>query len=142
MTNRWSQSWENCSLPSVDVGLTPGRAQPLKSCAAPACFLKHYSPQARLVIWQWQDEEDLKSQISNLKSQIHDAHILAHTRIPFHREFGRVSVMPHDPQAFARAIYAELHRSDEAGAKLIVVEALPDAGEWQAITDRLRRAAA
>ncbi len=130
------QPAERGRRPDAGEGATP------EIVRSPGLLLKHYSPQARLVIWQWQDEEDLKSQISNLKSQIHDAHILAHTRIPFHREFGRVSVMPHDPQAFARAIYAELHRSDEAGAKLIVVEALPDAGEWQAITDRLRRAAA
>jgi L-threonylcarbamoyladenylate synthase len=44
--------------------------------------------------------------------------------------------------AFARAIYAELHQCDESGAELIVVEALPDAPEWRAIADRLRRAAA
>ena len=47
-----------------------------------------------------------------------------------------------DAAAFARAIYAELHQCDEAGAELIVVEALPDAPEWRAIADRLRRAAA
>jgi L-threonylcarbamoyladenylate synthase len=51
-------------------------------------------------------------------------------------------VIPHDATAFARAIYAELHQCDEAGAELIVVEALPDTPEWRAIADRLRRAAA
>jgi L-threonylcarbamoyladenylate synthase len=53
-----------------------------------------------------------------------------------------VSVIPHDAEAFARAIYAELHRCDEMGAKLIVVEAPPVAPEWSGIADRLRRAAA
>lgn len=53
-----------------------------------------------------------------------------------------VSVIPHDAEAFARAIYAELHRCDEAGAELIVVEAPPESPEWSGITDRLRRAAA
>jgi len=51
-----------------------------------------------------------------------------------------VSVIPHDAEAFARAIYAELHRCDEAGAELIVVEAPPDMPEWSGIADRLRRA--
>jgi len=51
-------------------------------------------------------------------------------------------VIPHDAEAFARAIYAELHRCDELGAEWIVVEALPDKIEWQAIADRLNRAAA
>jgi L-threonylcarbamoyladenylate synthase len=50
--------------------------------------------------------------------------------------------MPHDAEAYARAIYAELHQCDGAGADLIVVEAPPPTAEWQAIADRLRRAAA
>ncbi len=56
--------------------------------------------------------------------------------------WGGVWVIPHDAAAFARAIYATLHQCDEAGAELIVVEALPDAPDWRAIADRLRRAAA
>ena len=51
-------------------------------------------------------------------------------------------MIPHDAAAFARAIYAELHQCDEAGAELIVVEALPDSAEWRAIADRLKKAAA
>jgi L-threonylcarbamoyladenylate synthase len=49
--------------------------------------------------------------------------------------------MPRDAAAFARAIYAELHRCDESGAKLIVVETPPVEAAWQAIADRLQRAA-
>ena len=68
-------------------------------------------------------------------------HVIAHRRIPSGKDFGRVSIIPDDAKAFARAIYAELHRCDEAGARFIVVEAVPDTAEWQAINDRLRRAA-
>jgi L-threonylcarbamoyladenylate synthase len=46
-----------------------------------------------------------------------------------------------DAAAFARAIYAELHQCDEAGAELIVVEAPPPGEEWRGIADRLARAA-
>jgi L-threonylcarbamoyladenylate synthase len=53
-----------------------------------------------------------------------------------------VSVIPHDAEAFARALYAELHRCDEAGAELILIEAVPETSEWRAIADRLKRAAA
>ena len=53
-----------------------------------------------------------------------------------------MSVIPHDAEAFARAIYAEFHCCDEAGAELIVVEKLPDAPEWRGVADRLQRAAA
>ena len=50
-------------------------------------------------------------------------------------------MIPDDAKAFARAIYAELQRSDAEGARFIVVEAVPETAEWQAINDRLRRAA-
>jgi L-threonylcarbamoyladenylate synthase len=50
--------------------------------------------------------------------------------------------MPHDAAAFARALYAALHRGDAAGAELIVVEVPPETPEWSGIADRLRRAAA
>jgi len=50
--------------------------------------------------------------------------------------------MEEDPEAFARALYAALHRCDEAGARGIVVEAVPDSPGWSGIADRLRRAAA
>jgi L-threonylcarbamoyladenylate synthase len=90
----------------------------------------------------WHDEADLKSQIANRKSQIQNCHVIAHTKIPSAENFAGVSVIPHDAEAFARAIYAELHRCDEAGANLIVVEAPPDLPEWSGIADRLRRASA
>ena len=54
--------------------------------------------------------------------------------------FGRVSVLPHDPEAYARALYGELHQCDAGGAELIVVEAVPEKGDWEAIADRLARA--
>ena len=50
-------------------------------------------------------------------------------------------MIPHDAEAYARALYAELHRCDEQGAEIIVVEAVPDTPEWAALADRLRRAA-
>ena len=66
--------------------------------------------------------------------------MIAHTHIPSQAGFGSVSVIPHDAEAFARALYAELHRCDERGAELIIVEAPPETSEWRAIGDRLKRA--
>jgi L-threonylcarbamoyladenylate synthase len=67
---------------------------------------------------------------------------VVHTKIPGGFVEANVSVIPHDAEAYARALYGELHRCDAAGAKLIVVEAPPDLPEWSGIADRLRRAAA
>ncbi len=109
---------------------------------SPGLLLKHYSPKAKLLVLDWQDEADLKFQISNRKFQVADCHFIAHTHIPAGLGAANVSVIPHDAEAFARALYAELHRCDAAGANLIVVEAPPDLPEWSGIADRLRRAAA
>ena len=59
-----------------------------------------------------------------------------------------LAAMPHlgrriaaDPVAYAHDLYAALREMDHAGADLIVVEALPDRPDWEAVADRLRRAA-
>ncbi len=113
-------------------------AGPLKS---PGLFKKHYAPKARLVVLNWRDDADLESRIQNSKFEIRNCHIIAHTQIPSDQPFAGVSVIPHDAEAFARALYSELHRCDETGAGVIIVEAPPDLPEWSGIADRLRRAA-
>lgn len=109
---------------------------------SPGMLAKHYSPKAKLVVLNWRDEVDLRSRISGFKFQISNCHIVAHTKIPAGFGAENVSVIPHDAEAFARALYGELHRCDAAGAELIVVEAPPELPEWSGIADRLRRAAA
>jgi len=109
---------------------------------SPGLLKKHYAPKAQLLLLDWQNDTDLSSRITHHASRIPASrtHVIAHTHIPSSEDFASVSVIPHDAEAFARAIYAELHRCDEAGAELIVVEALPDLPAWRAIADRLRRA--
>jgi L-threonylcarbamoyladenylate synthase len=108
---------------------------------SPGLLPKHYAPKAKLVLWRWQNEAELErlvlvSGIPPLK-----VHVVAHSHVPAGKTFGRVSVIPHDAVAYARAIYAELHECDESNPDLIVVEALPSGDEWRAIADRLTRAA-
>jgi L-threonylcarbamoyladenylate synthase len=133
---------------SVSASTRPGRgreqafnAQHPKS-KSPGLLRKHYSPNARLFVLSWRDDADLNSQLSTLNPQLLDCHVIAHTHLPSVEYFARVSVIPHDAEAFGRAIYAELHRCDEAGAELIIVEATPELPEWSGIADRLRRASA
>jgi L-threonylcarbamoyladenylate synthase len=67
--------------------------------------------------------------------------VIAHEKIPVEAGFAAVAVIPHDAEAYARALYAELHRCDEAGAEMILIEMPPSGPEWEGIRDRLRRAA-
>lgn len=122
----------NCQLAGQNVG----------ELRSPGLLKKHYSPKAKLRLLHWANDADLRRQIGDWQSAIGKLHVIAHTNIPSGADWGGVSVIPHDAEAFARAIYAELHRCDEAGAELIVVEALPAGAEWRAIADRLTRAAA
>jgi len=109
---------------------------------SPGLLHKHYAPRAKLVICSWRDPADLDRQLSAGNFQGAKIHLITHTNIPNGEDFASVSVIPHDAEAYARAIYAELHRSDAAGADLIVVEALPEGVEWRALADRLNRAVA
>jgi L-threonylcarbamoyladenylate synthase len=130
------------ALLAVTGELAVGASESPEVLKSPGLLRRHYSPKAKLVVWFWKDEAELRMRAADCGVRSSRVHVIAHTRIPSGGGLGRVSVIPHDPAAFARAIYAELHECDAAGAELIVVEALPDDPEWRAIADRLRRAAA
>ena len=125
-----------------EVQSPKSKAQSQDVLKSPGQLKKHYSPKAKLLVLNWRDEADLRFQISNFKFQGADGHVIAHTNIPAGFDAANVSVIPHDAEAFARALYAELHRCDAASAQWIVVEAPPDLPEWAGIADRLRRASA
>jgi L-threonylcarbamoyladenylate synthase len=122
--------------------LATGKREDGPILKSPGQLPRHYSPRAKLVMLSWRDEADLRVQGSSFKVEGSKVHLICHSHIPSPAEFGRVAVMPHDPEAFARALYAELHQCDEAGAELIIVEDLPESNEWGAIRDRLKRASA
>ncbi len=130
------------SLLAVLGELTLGFGDSEEVLKSPGMLKKHYSPKAKLVLLSWNDEDHLKELLEQFGKPINKVHLIAHSRIPLNVELGRVSVIPHDAEAFARAIYAELHHCDKAGAELIVVEELPTGPEWRGIADRLQRAAA
>jgi len=123
---------------------TPNSKLQTPKLRSPGMLKKHYSPKARLVVLDWHSDAEFQKEMrrADLVVPLSKIHVIAHTCIPDGDGFGCVSVIPHDAEAFARALYAELHRCDEAGAELIVVENPPTTPEWSAIHDRLKRAAA
>ncbi|HUC84943.1 MAG TPA: L-threonylcarbamoyladenylate synthase [Candidatus Acidoferrales bacterium] len=138
------------SLAALGMPMAQGRwpfeSKRLKS---PGLLKKHYAPKAQLLVLNWSNEADLQSQVgwqqptaAKPGSATGNFFVIAHTNIPSGLPPANVSVIPRDAEAFARALYAELHRCDAAGARMIVVEAPPDLPEWAGIADRLRRAAA
>jgi len=98
----------------------------------PGGLERHYAPRtpARLV-----PAYDLDKEIGRLKEKI--------AVLAFSRPDERVDYwlrMPRDPQTYARKLYAALRELDTARCEEILVEAPPEAPEWAAVRDRLKRA--
>ena len=108
--------------------------------ASPGLHRKHYAPKARLKVHQWDNTSNLVSLVESLDATPSTTCILCHEHIPSPDGFSRVSVIPHDPEAYARALYAELFIADQEKPDLILVESVPDNSAWQGISDRLTRA--
>jgi L-threonylcarbamoyladenylate synthase len=111
---------------------------------SPGLHHKHYAPKARVIILDRSDSSqpnDLINQIRRLGILPAEACVLGLEDLPSPADFLRVCFIPHDPEAYARALYAELFLCDQLGPKWIVVEAVPDTPAWEGVRDRLARAA-
>jgi L-threonylcarbamoyladenylate synthase len=107
---------------------------------SPGLLPKHYAPNGVLHVLAWRDADDLRGQLRVLGVDPPDCHLLAHTAIPAGLALRGASMMPRQAASFARALYGELHRCDEQGARWIIVEQLPTGPQWRGISDRLHRA--
>ena len=127
-----------CGLPSGSPDPKPDPVH--DTLRSPGLLVRHYSPQARLLVCTWADEAELTRLLSKESLDPSRIWIVAHTQVPWSGHFPHVTLIPFDPEAYARALYGELHHCDAGGAQLIVVEAVPETGDWAGIADRLRRA--
>jgi len=125
-------------LPSLAVTGDPSTG--LQPPASPGLFPKHYAPGATVKVLAWEDTTDLCQQLHRIGIEPRAVHVLAHTCIPRTDSFADVWVLPRDPAAYARALYATWYRCDQVGAQWIVMEAVPAGPAWAGIADRLRRA--
>jgi L-threonylcarbamoyladenylate synthase len=95
----------------------------------------HYAPRTALsLVHPGALEEDLTSPSS--------AAVLALRDAPLGVRVMMWITAPFDAARYGHDLYANLRTLDASGAKRIVVETPPDAPEWEAVNDRLTRAAA
>jgi L-threonylcarbamoyladenylate synthase len=97
---------------------------------------RHYAPKARVILFDRPDETPVQEALR--------AHP-AGTGI-LHWRDGRfqgalVEQLPGDPAGYARSLYEALRRMDDRGASVILVERPPAGSAWEALHDRLQRAA-
>jgi L-threonylcarbamoyladenylate synthase len=108
----------------IDAAVAPGGgAHP-----APGMHPRHYSPRTALFL------------VSNGDLPEGRGIYLQHMRPP-RRVGDEVIQMPHSAEDYAARLYGALHEADDANADWIAVDVPPAAPEWEAVHDRLRRAA-
>ena len=96
---------------------------------APGLHPRHYSPRTKLALVR---DGNVPREGSGAYLQIH------HPPAGNAREVVR---MPPEAQEYAARLYQTLHDLDVRGYDWIAVEAPPDTPEWEAVRDRLKRAA-
>ncbi|HSB23190.1 MAG TPA: L-threonylcarbamoyladenylate synthase [Burkholderiaceae bacterium] len=115
---------------------TPLREADAESPRAPGTLESHYAPRATLRLMS---SSEMKAALQVLPATIQGLAVYSRTAA---RRHPLVQVMPDDPQAVARELFAVLRAFDDRGVKLIWVEQPPDTPDWEGVNDRLQRAAA
>jgi L-threonylcarbamoyladenylate synthase len=113
----------------VALGVRPGPAQ------SPGQQRRHYAPAAVVRIAA---RPELEAAVAQLHGRIG---LLLRGDAPAPPAVA-VARLPEDAAGYARGLYAALRDLEDADCTAIVVEQVPPGGEWDAIRDRLTRAAA
>jgi L-threonylcarbamoyladenylate synthase len=107
---------------------------------SPGMADRHYAPRARLVIAEFDVATELELAVR--REGAAGGRIAVLTRSDYESEGATVRHMPADSSEYARQLYSTLHALDDEGIATIVVGAVPSDGSWEAVRDRLKRAAA
>jgi len=103
--------------------------QPTGAHAAPGLHPRHYSPRTRLYL------------VENGKVPEQGSGAYLQLAYAPKGQVTEVVAMPTNPQGYAAQLYEVLHSIDSKGLDWISVDAPPDLPEWEAVLDRLQRAA-
>ncbi len=120
-------------LPEIAIGRA-GQDTPRVSGSLDA----HYAPATPMRVVAAQR---LPGLLDALRDSGRRCAVLCHSRPPPVGAPHLRRMLPAEPEAYARGLYAMLRELDSAGVDLIVVEDIPAGPAWTAVADRLRRAA-
>ena len=104
---------------------------------APGTLAAHYAPYARLRLMS---TTALQAALSLLGEESRNVAVYSRTALASSGLL--VRAMPNTPDAAGHELFAALRELDATGVPLIWVEQPPDGPEWDAVRDRLERAAA
>jgi L-threonylcarbamoyladenylate synthase len=114
------------------AGERPGATEPAGEAPrrSPGMLDRHYAPRAEL---RWLTP----GTVAALPAGVVSGALLLHAPDP---GVTHATVLPAEPTAYARALYAALHRLDDLGCAIVLVEPPPAGGAWAGVQDRLGRA--
>jgi L-threonylcarbamoyladenylate synthase len=133
------------ALESV-LGVRVQRAAPIGSAQeprrSPGMLERHYAPRAPMRMVAAGDAVALATTIDSLRADGVTIGLVAYSDfdLPF-REDVLVRILPARAESYASSLFASLHDLDNAGVSAIVVEMVPALAIWDAVRDRLKRAA-
>jgi L-threonylcarbamoyladenylate synthase len=120
----------------VEVGVREGdTASP--GTASPGTAARHYAPGCAV----WVVDRDAVPEARAAMAAAHGEPVMV-LRIGAGEAARGVRWLPADPEGYAAALYEALHAVEDADAVALVVEAPPSSAGWEAVRDRLQRAAA
>lgn len=129
-------------LSAVEIGHVLGRVPDVAgdqlTPRAPGTLEAHYAPRTLLLVMP---NDSLPIVLRNAIVAKEHVAVLATFPAPFTHPLIDWQVAPADPAGFAHDLYANLRKLDSIGCARIFVEQ-PVGQSWQAIADRLKRAAA
>lgn len=112
---------------------------PAESRASPGMVARHYAPRTTLRLFRHADRERVFAAATRESGpEARVALVLVGDGDPA-PAFARR--MPGDPEGYGRALFAMLHALEDTGCEVAWVEEPPDEPAWDAIRDRLVRAA-
>ncbi len=105
---------------------------------SPGMLHRHYAPRGELHIFapQHRDGAALLARQAVEAQRTVGALLLSPLDAPIQHPI----VMPDEPAAYARMLYAGLHSLDDLGCDVILVEQVPSTSAWVGVRDRLQRA--
>lgn len=102
---------------------------------APGMIARHYAPRAQVRLLAAAHLAEDAAELGE-----HRVGVLSRTvELPAAVAFGRR--LPEDVAGYAAELYDALHAADAAGCSILLVEAVPEDAAWDAVRDRLSRAA-
>ena len=99
---------------------------------SPGQMERHYAPRARVILFDGDRIMDAGAMSPRTAAVTHSLRDVAGASPTIH--------LGDDPHAYAAALYDTLHRLDDEGCEVILVERPPDGPDWEAVRDRLARA--